>query len=257
MEKLSAEVIELLEEKSLRYNTPEFIEGDPVQVPHRFSTRENVEISGLISALLAWGKRELILRSSHEFIARMGNDPHGFLMNMTGEDLEVFREFRYRTFNDQDAAFMVSGLKHIYRDHGGLSEVFRTGYQRSGNIKSAIGYFRNVFLRAPHLRRSEKHFAAPEAGSAAKRLNLFLRWMVRKDNAGVDFGIWEKIDPADLMIPLDVHSGMVARKLGLLQRKQDDWKAVEQLTAVLRRLDPADPVRYDYALFGMGLNKEI
>lgn len=247
----------LLEEKAVRYNTPGFIDDDPVQVPHRFSRRENIEISGLLTALLAWGRRDMITRSSLDLIRRMDNDPADFILHMEESDRRAFQGFCYRTFNPEDAFFLSRALQHVTLEYGGLREVFREGYRIGGSIRSAIEHFRQRMLEIPHRKRSEKHLASPGAGSAAKRLNLFLRWMVRKDAVGVDFGIWDFVPPADLCIPLDIHTGNVARKLGLLRRKQNDWKAVEELTGVLRQLDPVDPVKYDYALFGLGYYENI
>lgn len=246
-----------LEQKTSQFNTPAFIEGDPVKVPHQFSSRENKEISGMLAALLAWGQREVITRKALDLVYRMEGDPYHFLMNMEESDLGVFAGFRHRTFLEEDAAFVVRGLSRICRDGGGLSTVFRTGYEKDGTVKSAIEYFRETMLQSGHLKRSEKHLASPASGSAAKRLNMYLRWMVRKDTGGVDFGIWDFIPPSELRLPLDRHTGTVARQLGLLRRKQDDWKAVEEVTSVLRGFDPEDPIKYDFALFGTGFYDKI
>ncbi|MFC2115355.1 TIGR02757 family protein [Bacteroidota bacterium] len=247
----------LLEEKAGMYNRPAFIEDDPVQIPHLFSEPENIEISGFLAAMLAWGRRDIIICDSLDLIRRMDNDPIDFLMNMQEGDLEVFRDFKHRTFNGEDCIFFMRALRHIYKDGEGLFHYFLEGYRRRNSVYDAILNFRRVFFETHHPDRSQKHIADPSNGSAAKRINLFLRWMVRKDQNGVDFGIWDRIDPADLYVPLDVHTGNVARKLGLLRRKQNDWRAVEELTGVLRKFDPADPVKYDYALFGLGIHKDI
>ncbi len=247
----------LLEEKAGIYNCPAFIEYDPVQIPHLFSDRENIEISGFLAAMLAWGRRDIIIRKTLDLIRRMDNKPIDFLMNMQDSDLEVFSDFRHRTFSGQDCMFFIRSLQHIYKHGKGLYHCFLEGYSKRNNVQDAILYFRKIFFEIEHPERSRKHIADPSRGSAAKRINLFLRWMVRKDQNGVDFGIWTGINPADLFIPLDVHAGNVARQLGLLHRKQNDWKAVEELTGVLRELDPADPVKYDYALFGLGINKDL
>jgi len=246
-------LIELLEEKADQYNRPSFIDGDPVSIPHMFSRPENIEISGLLAASIAWGQRTTITRNARELVRRMDGDPFDFLMNFREEDLQVFRGFKHRTFNEADCMYFMRSLHHIYTNSGGLRDLFRTAYQDSGSIRSTLVRFREIFFALPHPARTRKHVADPESGSAAKRLNMFLRWMVRKDERGVDFGIWDFISPADLLLPLDVHTGNVTRKLGLLKRLQNDWKAVEEVTAKLREIDPADPVRFDFALFGMGM----
>jgi uncharacterized protein (TIGR02757 family) len=242
-----------LEEKVAMYNRAEFIEDDPVQVPHQFNRRENIEITGFLTATIAWGQRGVIIRNALDMITRMDNDPYDFLMNMEERDLLVFEGFRHRTFNHEDCWSFIRSLKRIYREEGGLYDGFLRGYRKYGNIKQAIGEFRRIFTGNGFAGRSLKHVADPFKSSSAKRLNMFLRWMVRRDDAGVDFGIWEEIEPAHLYLPLDIHTGNVARKLGLLNRNQNDWKAVEELTAVLREFDPSDPVKYDYALFGLGI----
>jgi len=243
----------VLEEKARLYNTPAFIENDPIQIPHSFSERENIEISGFLACTLAWGRRDMIIRNTQDLIRRMNNRPIDFLMNMEDSDLDIFRDFRHRTFNAEDCMFFIRSLRHIYQCGDGLYHSFLEGYNQRRSIKDAILRFRADFLMIEHHERSRKHLSDPSLGSAAKRLNLFLRWMVRRDQAGVDFGIWDAIDPADLQIPLDVHTGNTARQLGLLKRKQNDWKAVEELTGLLSELDPSDPVKYDYALFGIGI----
>ncbi|MFC2113505.1 TIGR02757 family protein [Bacteroidota bacterium] len=247
----------LLKEKASLYNTPAFIENDPIQVPHLFTERENIEISGFFAATFAWGRRDIIIRNTLDLIRRMENRPYEFLMNMDAGDLETFRDFKHRTINGEDCIFFLRSLQRMYRDGPGLYQAFLDGYLESRSIKDAIINFRKEFLITGHNYRSRKHIADPSKGSAAKRINLFLRWMVRKDEAGVDLGIWDEIDPAHLYLPLDVHTGNVARQIGILQRKQNDWKAVEELTAVLRELDPADPVKYDFALFGLGVSENM
>lgn len=243
---------DLLEERAARYNTPAFVENDPIQIPHSFSDRENIEISGFLGASLAWGRRDIIIKNTFDLVSRMDNNPIDFLMNMQDHDLDNFKDFKHRTFNGEDCMFFIRSLHRLYKSGGGLQESFLRGYNKRDNTRDAILNFRKEFLENGYPERSIKHLADPERGSAAKRLNLFLRWMVRKDEGGVDFGIWTGISASDLYIPLDVHSGNMARQLGLLKRKQNDWKAVEELTAALRDMDPEDPVKYDYALFGMG-----
>lgn len=247
------QLVNYLEEKVSQYNHPEFIHSDPIKVPHQFSKQENIEISAFLAATLAWGQREVIIRNSMDLVARMDNDPYDFLMNMEEGDLSVFENFRHRTFNQEDCHSFIRSLCRIYRQDGGLYRLFLKGYRKNDNVREAIGMFRRIFTREGFAHRSLKHVADPFNGSSAKRLNMFLRWMVRRDDAGVDFGIWDGLNPADLYIPLDVHTGNIARKLGILKRKQNDWKAVEELTGVLKKFDPADPVKYDFALFGLGI----
>lgn len=243
----------LLEEKAAQYNTPAFIENDPIQIPHSFNVCENIEIAGFLGATLAWGRRDIIIKNTLDLVSRMDNNPVDFLLNMAEEDLGIFKDFKHRTFNGEDCIFFIRSLQRLYKFGGGLKQAFMRGYKIRNSTRDAILNFRNEFLMPGYPERSIKHLADPDRGSAAKRLNLFLRWMVRQDERGVDFGIWTEISPADLFIPLDVHTGNMARQLGLLHRKQNDWKAVEELTGVLRELDPEDPVKYDYALFGMGV----
>ncbi len=244
---------QFLERKTNEYNRLFFITDDPISIPHRFSRKEDIEISGFLTALISWGRRPAILKSAQKLMQLMDNAPYKFIVQNNDTDLKQLTGFVYRTFNSSDLLFLVEALRNIYLEKGGLETVCNDAFRETGSIKGMITGLRNELLKVSHLSRSEKHLAAPEKGSAAKRINMFLRWMVRHDNRGVDFGIWENIPPAALMIPLDVHSGNTARKLGLLQRKQNDWKAVEELTNVLRQFDPEDPVKYDFALFGTGV----
>jgi len=246
-------VMQFLEEKVRMYNSMDFIRDDPIQVPHQFHRQENIEIAAFLTATIAWGRRDTIIKNAFDLISRMDQNPYEFIMDLKEDDLKVFNGFSHRTFNEQDCHFFIRSLHNIYKNEGGMYPVFLAGYDKNRSIKHAILRFRDIFFGTTHSLRSEKHLANPFAGSAAKRLNMFLRWMVRKDGNGVDFGIWDRIRPADLYIPLDVHTGNVARKLGLLNRKQNDWKAVEELTGLLRELDPSDPVKYDFALFGLGI----
>mgnify|MGYP001306907538 CR=1 FL=1 len=244
----------LLDEKTNLYNRPEFITGDPVSIPRSFSSREDIEISGFMAATIAWGQRTTIVRNGFRLMEMMGNTPYDFVMNAGPSDLKRVSGFVHRTFNGDDCLFFIESLRNIYLNHGGPEAVFRAGIrQDEPDVYRAICHFRQVFLESPHLDRSAKHLANPATGSTAKRINMFLRWMVRKDDQGVDFGLWNSISPSLLCCPLDVHSGNTARKLGLLKRKQNDWKAVVELTNNLRMFDPDDPARYDFALFGMGV----
>ncbi len=255
MKKLKEEELkDFLEEKVLLYNNKRFIETDPVSIPHQFSKKEDIEIAGFLSATIAWGQRKTILRNARQLMKWMDDDPYNFILSFTEEDLKPFRNFVHRTFHADDCIFFLRSLKNIYEKKGGLSNLFAMK-ELNGNdqVKNSIVNVRNVFFELPHLKRNEKHFSDPSSGSAAKRLNMFLRWMVRKDHSGVDFGIWKDISPAYLICPLDVHSGRVARKLGLLKRKQNDWRTAIELTGNLKKMDPNDPVKYDFALFGLGV----
>ncbi len=254
---LDKDIKALLEKKVRQYNTLDFITLDPVAVPHTFTRKEEREIAGLLTATIAWGNRKAILKSARQLMAWMDNDPFDFVMHATPNEWSTIKHFVYRTFNGTDCLFFLDALKRIYTNHGGLEAVFAHGYQQDLTVKSAIQYFRQVIFEAEHQKRTEKHVANPDKGSSAKRLNMYLRWMVRQDEKGVDFGLWKNIPASALMVPLDVHSGTQARNLGLLLRKQNDWKAVEELTEILRKFDPADPVKYDFALFGMGVNKDF
>jgi len=247
------EIRELLEARYDLYNRPEFIESDPVQLPHLFSQKEDIEISAFLVACLAWGNRKMIIRKSGELLRIMHNSPFAFTMEAKETDLCGIDLFCHRTFKGTDARFFILALRNIYQNHGGLSRVFEDGFSKDGNAAKALGHFRHIFFEIPYPERTLKHIADVSRGASAKRLNMFLRWMVRKDNRGVDFGIWTGINPAWLKIPLDLHTGNTARKLGLLKRRQNDWQAVCELTEQLQLYDPGDPVKYDFALFGLGV----
>ncbi len=243
---------ELLEEKYRFYQNPEFIETDPISVPHCFSLKEDIEISALLSATIAWGKRSMIIKNAQKMMQLMDYAPFDFIMNAVDKDLKPLLSFKHRTFQADDLLFFIEGLRFIYRQKGGLEAVF-CGEEFDGSVSNSILRFRDSMFLVPHQQRTAKHISNPAKGSAAKRLNMFLRWMVRSNEGGVDFGLWKSIPPSALLCPLDVHSGRVARHFGLLLRKQDDWKAVEELTANLRVFDAEDPVKYDFSLFGMGV----
>jgi len=247
-----AELFSLLEENYNHFNQPAFIEPDPVSVPHLFTLKQDIEISGFLSATIAWGNRKSIVGNARRLMQMMDDAPYDFLSNARPEEFKPFLRFVHRTFNGDDCLFFLTSLQHLYRQHNSLESLF--GSMNEMGAAYAIDQFRNMILSTSHLKRSEKHIPDPLRGSAAKRINMFLRWMIRRDDRGVDFGIWPSIDPAMLVCPLDVHVGRVARKLGLLQRTQNDWKAAGELTESLRSYDPADPVKYDYALFGMGIS---
>ncbi|TRX37337.1 TIGR02757 family protein [Flavobacterium sp. ZT3R18] len=248
----SSELKSFLDEKVVLYNNTNFIESDPVQIPHLFSQKEDIEIAGFLSATISWGNRKMIIKNSHQMMELMGNAPYDFVMSHQETDLERLESFVHRTFNGQDFIGFIKGLQHIYKNHGGLETVFSNNLGED-NLQKNIHEFKKFFFEIPHLNRTQKHISDPLKGSAAKRINMYLRWMVRQDNKGVDLGIWKSISPALLSCPLDVHSGNVARKLGLLTRKQNDGKALTELDLKLRELDPTDPVKYDFALFGLGV----
>jgi uncharacterized protein (TIGR02757 family) len=244
---------EFLDEKYLHYNTIRFIDSDPILVPHLFYLKEDIEIAAFLSAAISWGQRTTIIRNATKLMNLMGGEPYNFLMNFKETDLYRFDTFVHRTFNSTDCSYFIRALSRIYLEYGGLEQIFSKSYSFDHNIKSAITRFRKEFLSFQPQTRTEKHFANPSNGSSAKRINLFLRWMIRNSMSGVDFGIWNSVPTSALMIPLDVHTGNTARKLGLLSRKQNDWLAVEELTANLRQFDSNDPVKYDFALFGIGM----
>lgn len=247
-----SELKSFLDEKVIQYNNLEFIESDPVQIPHLFSLKEDMEIAGFLSATIAWGNRKMIIRNSHKMMDLMGNAPYDFVMSHREKDLRLLEPFVHRTFNGHDLIFFIKSLKNIYQNHNGLESVYSKNQQLE-TMQKSISEFKKIFFEIPHQYRTQKHVSDPMNNSAAKRVNMFLRWMVRQDNKGVDLGIWKSISPASLSCPLDVHSGNVARKLGLLHRKQNDGKALAQLDASLRKLDPNDPTKYDFALFGLGI----
>lgn len=247
------EIKDFLEEKYRQFSAPSFIETDPIQIPKLYSRKEDIEIAGFLTATISWGQRPQIIKSAKRLLAQMGESPYEFILDSKPSDIQSFSNFYYRTFNGTDCIAFINSLKKIYSMGLSLEDVFDEGYEKFNSIKGAIAYFRMIFLGDDTATRSQKHVSNVMANSAAKRLNMFLRWMVRPTIGGVDFGLWRKIPPSALMLPLDVHSGRVSRSLGLLQRKQNDWKAVEEVTKNLRIFDPSDPVKYDYALFGLGV----
>lgn len=247
-----AELKTFLDEKANFYNNPSFIESDPIQIPHQFSKKEDIEIAGFLVATIAWGNRKSIIKNGSRLMNLMDESPYDFIMNHSETDLENLTNFVHRTFNGEDLMFFVRSLQNIYKKHHGLEAVF-AATNDTDSMQRAIHNFKKVFFSIEHPSRTQKHVGDPLKNSAAKRLNMYLRWMVRKDHAGVDFGIWNSISPSRLSCPLDVHSGNVARKLKLLSRKQNDAKALLELDTYLRALDPVDPVKYDFALFGLGV----
>ena len=246
------ELKEFLDEKASQYNTRNFIESDPIQIPHLFSKNEDIEISGFLSAIIAWGNRRMIIKNSKRIIELMDNSPFDFIMNHTQSDLDSLNGFVHRTFNSKDLEYFIIGLQNIYKHHGGLERVLLPTNNEI-DYQFAISRFKGIFFELDHNKRTEKHISDPLKNSAAKRINMFLRWMVRQDQTQVDLGIWKSHSASKLSCPLDVHSGNVARKLTILKRKQNDWKAVKELDSELRNFDSEDPVKYDFALFGLGV----
>lgn len=254
---LETNLKEFLDQKYLQYAQPEFILEDPISIPRQFTQKEDIEIAGFLTALISWGRRPAIVSKANHLMQLMDGQPFDFVMTASSNDLKRLENFVYRTFNASDLLFLVEALRDIYRHHNGLEGVANEAWKTHGNTKSVIVALREALLVHPHLSRSEKHLANPLSGSAAKRINMFLRWMIRSSAEGVDFGLWQYIPTCALQCPLDVHVARVGLKLGLLQRKQTDWRAVEELTQSLRLFDPNDPVKYDYALFGLGVYEKF
>lgn len=250
------EIKAFLDEKVILYNQPAFIENDPICIPHLFTKKEDIEITAFLMATIAWGQRKSIIQNGYKMVRLMDMAPFDFIINANNNDFKLFEKFVHRTFNGTDCQYFLYALQQIYKNRKGLERLFKVN-KNDKNVMPAIAKAKKDFFRFKHLERTEKHFSNPDTGSAAKRINMFLRWMVRKDKSGVDFGIWNTIKAKQLVCPLDVHSGRVARKLGLLLRKQDDRKAAEELTEALLALDANDPIKYDFALFGLGVNEKF
>ena len=245
---------DLLERLHDRYNNESFIEADPISVPHSFTRPVDREIAGFLAATIAWGNRRAIVQSAHRMMRYMDNAPEDFVRNATEADMEYLRTYVHRTFNGVDFQDFVRGLRHIITKWGSVGNYFETRYEEHGDLRSVFSDFRRDFFAAEHDPHCEKHLSSIDKGAACKRLCMYLRWFVRHDNRGVDFGMWRRIPMSALYMPLDIHTGRMGRNLGLLSRKQSDWKAVEELTASLRELHADDPVRYDYSLFGLGIS---
>lgn len=251
-----SELKDFLDEKVIRYNNSRFIATDPIQIPHLFTKKEDIEIAGFLVATIAWGNRKSIINNGRRLMGLMGHSPYDFVMGFSEKHTDPLTAFAHRTFNGEDLCYFLKALRHVYSKYGGLENVFAQ-HAGADSLQYAIHQFKKIFFELPHPRRTQKHISDPMKNSAAKRINMFLRWMVRNDTAGVDFGIWKTISPAKLSCPLDVHSGNVARKLNLLNRKQNDGKALAALDRSLRELDPEDPVKYDFALFGLGVFEQF
>lgn len=250
---------QFLDSKVEQYNQPSFIAADPVCIPHQFTKKQDIEISGLFAAVFAWGNRTTIIAKSRELMQLMDNAPHDFCVNSRPADLKRLLSFKHRTFNSTDLLYFIEFLHYHYTQHDSLETAF-TRWMGKGNVtvEHGLNGFYNHFFSLPDVPlRTRKHIASPEKKSSCKRLNMFLRWMVRHDDKGVDFGIWRNISPAQLVCPLDVHVARVAKRFGLLQRTPTDWQAALELTAYLRSLDPEDPVKYDFALFGLGVMEKF
>lgn len=252
------ELKHFLEQKVEEYNRPAFIEHDPILIPHQFSKKQDIEIAGLWAAILAWGQRKTIVNKSRELFALMDNAPFDFVMHHREGDLKPLEQFKHRTFNATDTLYFISFFHWFYQNHDSLEDAFLIGLEGEANIERGLVNFHHLFFSLPHFpERTRKHIPTPQRKSACKRLNMFLRWMVRKDSSGVDFGIWQRISPRQLICPCDLHVERVARKLGLLNRKNVDWESALELTRNLQEFDPEDPVKYDYALFGLGIEEKF
>ncbi|REE25657.1 uncharacterized protein (TIGR02757 family) [Winogradskyella pacifica] len=248
----SDELKDFLDSKVNEYNKLDFIDTDPISIPHMYSLKEDIEISGFLSATISWGNRKSIIKNANKMMSLVGDSPYDFVLGHKEHHLDKLEGFVHRTFNSTDFGYFIKALKHIYNNHEGLENIFKT-YASEDSLQPAIHELKRIFFEIPHPSRTTKHLSDPFKNSACKRINMWLRWLVRNDNAGVDFGIWKDISPSKLSCPLDVHSGNVARKLGLLKRKQNDSKALAELDTSLRKLDIKDPVKYDFALFGLGV----
>jgi len=248
---IKGELRDFLNSKVIQYNQPSFIKDDPISVPHLFSKKQDVEIAGFFAAVFAWGNRTIIINKSKELMRLMDMAPYDFIVHHTDNDLKKLLAFKHRTFNTTDLLYFIELLRHHYQNHLSLEDAFT----RYGNtVEEMLISFHHYFFSLEEVpQRTKKHIATPEKKGNCKRLNMFLRWMVRKDNVGVDFGIWKNIKPAQLICPVDLHVARVAKRFNLLRRKQIDWQAAMELTEYLRELDPEDPVKYDFALFGLGV----
>ncbi len=248
----------LLDDRVEKFNQPGFIPNDPVSIPHRFSKKQDIEISGFFASILAWGQRKTIINNCIKLMDLMDNAPHDFILNHQEQDLHRFLGFKHRTFNDTDLLYLLHFFNWYYNQHDTLETAFTGENNKYKTQKERLMHFHDLVFSledAPH--RTKKHISTPARKSACKRINMYLRWMVRKDDRGVDFGIWSTMLPADLVCPCDVHVERVARKLGLITRKGMDWLTAEELTDHLRIFDPSDPVKYDYALFGLGVEEKF
>lgn len=248
---------EFLDEKAELYNHIDFIENDPIQIPHRFSLKQDIEIAGFLTATISWGTRKSIITDAEKILSWMGNSPYDFVLNFKETDMDFFNHNSvHRTFNKEDLNYFIRNLNRLYKNNESLESLFLVK-ENETNFYHSLDRFRTEFFKENEIHRSRKHVSSTYKNSSAKRLIMFLRWMVRQDNKGVDFGLWKNINQEHLSVPLDVHTGNISRKLNLIQRKQNDWKTVEELDLVLRNFDKNDPAKYDFALFGLGIDKEF
>lgn len=246
---------DFLDEKVSLYNRPDFIPLDPISIPHKFTRLQDIEIAGFFAATLAWGQRKTIVQKCLILLEMMDNNPYDFIMNHSSQDLKPILNFKHRTFNDIDTLYFIEFFHTFYQRHKSLEEAFTIGWTEQADIMYSLltNFHKEFFSLTDAPTRTQKHVATPRRKSACKRINMFLRWMVRKDDSGVDFGVWNTIQPYQLICPCDLHVDRVARRLGLIHRKQTDWNTAYELTENLRMLDPDDPVKYDFALFGLGI----
>lgn len=249
---------DFLDSKVEEYNQPGFIPNDPISIPHQYTKPQDIEITGFWASILAWGQRVTIINKCNELFALMDNSPHDFVLNHSENDLKALLKFKHRTFNDTDTLYFVEFFKNYYQQHDSLEDAFLKGIQSTDvSVEQGLVKFHEDFFslpNAPH--RTKKHIATPARKSACKRIDMFLRWMVRQDDKGVDFGLWKRIQPSQLVCPCDVHVERVARRFHLITRKQTDWQMAMELTANLKEFDPIDPVKYDFALFGLGVEEK-
>lgn len=246
----------LLDAKVQQFNQAHFITNDPISIPHQFSRLQDIEISGFWVAMLSWGLRKTIIAKANQLLQRMDNAPYQFVLQHTPSDLRRLLDFKHRTFNATDTLYFIDFFRRYYSQHDSLETAFAQHLlPTDANVRAALAGFHHLFFDSPDApHRTRKHVSTPDRNSTCKRLNMFLRWMVRTDQQGVDFGLWKQLSPAQLLLPLDVHVDNIARQLGLIQRPQTDWKTVIELTNQLRQFDPTDPAKYDFALFGMGID---
>lgn len=251
---------DFLDKKVDEYNQPNFIPNDPISIPHQFSRKNDIEITGFLASIMAWGQRKTIINKCNELIARMDGVPYDYIMNHSDQDLKSLLGFKHRTFNDTDILYFVAFFRYHYSHFPSLEDAFLVGQEavKEVDLEQALNAFKTYFFSLPdYPQRTRKHISSPAQKSTVKRINMFLRWMVRKDNKGVDFGIWSRLSPKDLICPCDVHVERVARKFGLITLEKVNWKTAQELTGNLRLLDPNDPVKYDFALFGLGVEREL
>ena len=255
--KLILDLKPFLDSKVEQYNQPGFIKNDPISIPHRFKKKQDIEIAAFLAAILAWGQRVTIINKTNELLEIMDDSPHDFLLHHKESELKQFEKFKHRTFNPTDALYFIDFLSRFYKKNESMEDAFAVDKTNETVEKGLIAFHHQFFSLPDFPRRTMKHVSTPERKSACKRINMFLRWMVRKDNKGVDFGIWTKISPSQLICPCDLHVERVARKLKLIRRKQMNWETALELTGNLRALDPTDPVKYDFALFGLGVEEKF